>query len=375
MTNISLCAKVKATLFIKIKRDKSMSNKTGKIDVKKITENILLSLSKKQRDILTKRFGLSDGKRKTLEEIGRGYNITRERVRQIENDAKAAFLKSKEIKNLDSFFDALVSHIEEHGGLRVEHHFLNSDLDMFFSKKAAKKDAEALMYFLLNIGNKFIKTPENPDFHGVWSTKKSVVQITKKSLESLIKKIEAHKNTITKKELLDWLSQIVSDGATQKTLESYLVMSKNISSNVYEDYGIKHWSEISTKGVRDKAYLVLKKHKKPMHFRFVVDKINEKFNDKKKAHPQTVHNELIKDKKFILVGRGTYALSEWGYKSGTVSDVLKRVLKDSKKPMKKQEILNAVLKERDVKENTVMLNLQNNDIFEKIEDGRYIYKA
>ena len=352
-----------------------MHNKLGKIDVKKITEAILASLSEKQRDILIKRFGLSDGKRRTLEEIGRGYGITRERVRQIENDAKAAFLKSKDIKKLNPFFDALVSHIEELGGLRVEHHFLNSDLDLFFPKKVSKRDAEALMFFLLNIGNKFIKTPENSDFHSVWSTKKSTVQITKKTLESLIKKIEAHKDTITKKELLDWLSQIVSDGATKKTLESYIVMSKNISSNVYGDYGIKHWSEISTKGVRDKAYLVLKKHKKPMHFRFVVDKINEKFNDKKKAHPQTVHNELIKDKKFILVGRGTYALADWGYKSGTVSDVLKRILKDSKEPMKKQEILNAVLKERDVKENTVMLNLQNNDIFEKIEDGRYIYRA
>jgi len=352
-----------------------MTNKLKKTDIKKTTNELLASLSEKQRDVLVKRFGLKDGKRRTLEEIGRGYSITRERVRQIENDAKAAFLKSKDVSKLDPFFEALSSHIDEKGGLRAEHHLLSSDLKEFFGKTTSEKEAASLMYFLLNIGEQFLKTPETPTFHNVWSTKKSTVQITKKSLEALVRKLENHKDTITKSELVSWLSEFVSSTEDKKALESYLSVSKDISSNAYEDYGLKHWPEISTKGVRDKAYLVLKKHQKPMHFRFVVDQINDKFKPTKKAHPQTVHNELIKDNKFILVGRGTYALSEWGYKPGTVSDVLKRILKDSKKPLSKPEILKAVLKERDVKENTIMLNLQNSDKFEKMGDGKYFYRA
>ncbi len=351
-----------------------MTAKVKKIDVNKITKQIIDSLTERQRSVLIKRFGLSDGRRRTLEEIGKGYGITRERVRQIENDAKSAFLKSENFKKLEPFFEALKIHIEEHGGVRPEHHLLSSDLGKFFSKNTKEKEAEALMYFLLNVDPRFVKTPESSIFHGVWSVKKSKVQMVKKSIEALVKRLESHKNTVTKEDLINWLSGFVDNG-DKKAFESYLSSSKIIAKNVYGDYGLKHWPEISTKGVRDKAYLVLKKHGKPMHFKLVVNKINEKFDGPKKAHPQTVHNELIKDDKFVLVGRGTYALSEWGFKCGTVLDVLHRILKDSKKPMTKEEIVNAVLKERDVKENTVILNLQNSDKFEKIEDGRYIYKA
>jgi len=352
-----------------------MSDTIKKINVKKIVIELISGLPERQQEVLIKRFGLKDGKRRTLEDIGKGYSITRERVRQIENDAKATLLKSKKMKDLDPFFNILEDHIDKNGGMRAEHHLLSSDLKDFFPKSISEKEAESLMYFLLNIGGQFIKVPEAPDFHGIWSTDKSVVKITKSSLDSLIKKLEGHSETISKEDLLLWLSDFVSDRKSKEALESYLATSKKISSNVYGDYGLKHWPEISTKGVRDKAYLVLKKHGKPMHFKYVVEHINDKFDLKKKAHPQTVHNELIKDDKFVLVGRGTYALSEWGYKPGTVSDVLKRIMKDSKRPMNKDELIKAVFEERDVKENTVMLNLQNRENFEKIEDGRYVFRA
>ncbi len=346
------------------------------LDIIKTTNNLISKLSKKQQDVLKKRFGLSDGRKRTLEEIGREYGITRERVRQIENDAKKALLKQEEFSFLSPLYDEIEMFIEQKGGFIVEHHILGSDLSRFFGKNTKEKKAETYMYFLLSVNPKFIKHPETPDFHSVWTTKKSTVQLVKKSLEALIKKMESKKNTVSKDELISLLSEYVSHIKDPNALESYICASKSIGSNVYGDYGLKHWPEISTKGVRDKAYLVLKKHGKPMHFRFVVDKINEKFSQNgKKAHPQTVHNELIKDKKFVLVGRGTYALAEWGYKPGTVSDVIKRVLQESGEPMHKEEIIKAVMKERDVKENTVLLNLQNNQNFEKIEDGRYIYKA
>ena len=112
-----------------------------------------------------------------------------------------------------------------------------------------------------------------------------------------------------------------------------------------------------------------------MHFREIVNHINKTFELKRSAHPQTVHNELIKNDRFVLVGRGTYALSDWGYQPGRVSDVLVRVLKDAGKPLTKEEIINAVLKERNVKQNTIMLNLQNRQYFEKMDDGRYGYKT
>jgi len=350
-------------------------SKDKKIDIKKITQGIIASLSERQRDVLVKRFGLLDGKRKTLEEIGQGYGITRERVRQIENDARAAFLKQEAVKKLDPFFKALESHIDSLGGLRTERQLLEEDVDLFFPKSLDKKEASAFMYFLLNMGSQFDKVAESDNFNTIWTTRTSRVKVVQKALESLVKKLKDHKDTVSKETLIEWLSSYLPEKNEVKVLGSFVSASKDIDMNVYGDHGLKHWPEIATKGVRDKAYIILKKHGKPLHFRFVVDKINEKFKSNKKAHPQTVHNELIKDNKFILVGRGTYALSEWGYKPGTVSDVLARILKDNKSPMKKEEIVEAVLKERDVKENTIMLNLQNNNNFEKMNDGRYVFKA
>ncbi len=76
----------------------------------------------------------------------------------------------------------------------------------------------------------------------------------------------------------------------------------------------------TTKGMRDYAFLVIRKHGSPIHFREVARQINLVF--KKKAHTATTHNELIKDPRFVLVGRGLYALKEWGYMSGVVKDVI-----------------------------------------------------
>jgi hypothetical protein len=90
----------------------------------------------------------------------------------------------------------------------------------------------------------------------------------------------------------------------------------------------------------------------------------------KRAHEATTHNELIKDDRFVLVGRGLYALAEWGYVSGVVRDVIRKVL-NKYGPMTREEIFNKVMKERYVKENTVLVNLQNSTYFKKDADGKY----
>jgi DNA-directed RNA polymerase delta subunit len=122
--------------------------------------------------------------------------------------------------------------------------------------------------------------------------------------------------------------------------------------------------------------LVFKKHGKPLHFTKVAELI-DKFNynlPNKKTYSQTVHNELIKDSRFVLVGRGIYALKEWGYERGYVKDVIFQVLKSAQKPLDKEEILEKVLKQRIVKENTVLLNLSNKNYFLRTSKGNYTIK-
>src|SRR3989338_1141635 len=120
--------------------------------------------------------------------------------------------------------------------------------------------------------------------------------------------------------------------------------------------------------MRDYAFLVIRKHGSPIHFKEVAKAITQYFN--KKAHVATTHNELIKGPRFVLVGRGLYALSEWGYMSGVVKDVIKKIL-EKEGPLMKDEIIKKVLKERYVKENTIMVNLQNPKFFKKSNDGKY----
>jgi DNA-directed RNA polymerase delta subunit len=105
-----------------------------------------------------------------------------------------------------------------------------------------------------------------------------------------------------------------------------------------------------------------------MHFREVAEQIESLFG--KSAHIATCHNELIKDNRFVLVGRGLYALTEWGYTAGVVKDVLQEIIKKHG-PLTREEIIDKVRKERYVKDNTIIVNLQDTNIFKKLPTGAY----
>ena len=162
----------------------------------------------------------------------------------------------------------------------------------------------------------------------------------------------------------------------EKTVTSFLEISKKIEFNKEGKLGLVDWPEIRPRGVKDKAFLVFKKHQKPLHFRKITELIDqlEYNNENQKAHAQTVHNELIKDSRFVLVGRGTYALAEWGYVPGTIKDVIVRLLKEKQSSMHQDEIVKAVLAQRLVAKNTVMINLNNKNSFQKTLDGKYALK-
>ena len=151
-------------------------------------------------------------------------------------------------------------------------------------------------------------------------------------------------------------------------MKRWLSISKSIGKNPLGEWGKMSSSNVKARGIRDYAFLVIRKHGSPIHFREVAGAIEKMFG--KKAHVATTHNELIKDKRFVLVGRGLYALSEWGYVPGVVKDVIRHVI-EKNGPLKKNEVIDKVLKERYVKENTILVNLQNPKYFKRDKEGRY----
>jgi hypothetical protein len=169
---------------------------------------------------------------------------------------------------------------------------------------------------------------------------------------------------------LKHLEDINDNFRNDEVLKRWLSLSKTIGKNPLGEWGVSHSSNIKAKGMRDYAYLVIRKHGSPIHFREVAKNIEKIFD--KKAHVATTHNELIKDPRFVLVGRGLYALSEWGYMSGVVKDVIRKVL-EKNGPLTKKEVIDKVMKERYVKENTILVNLQNPKFFKKDKEGRYSF--
>ena len=151
-----------------------------------------------------------------------------------------------------------------------------------------------------------------------------------------------------------------------------MAVSKDIKQNVFGRWGLATWSDIKPRGTREKAYLVLKTGGKPLHFREIAKLIDEHglHQKKRQSHPQTVHNELIKDERFVLVGRGLYALTEWGYTAGVVKDVLREILQNEG-PLSREELIDKVRKERYVKDNTIVVNLQDGNLFKRLGNGTY----
>jgi hypothetical protein len=152
-------------------------------------------------------------------------------------------------------------------------------------------------------------------------------------------------------------------------LKRWLSMSKLIDRNPLGEWGHATSPNVHAKGIRDYAYLAVKRHGSPMHFKEVAESIKNLFG--KKAHVATTHNELIKDQRFVLVGRGLYALSEWGYSAGVVKDVLRQIL-STHGPLTRDEIIDKVRKERYVKDNTIVVNLQDTALFKRLPDGHYM---
>lgn len=330
---------------------------------KQITRRLLAAIPERARDVLTKRFGLGDHKTFTLDAIGKEYGVTRERVRQIESFALAAIKKSDTFQKEQEAFAELEEFVRAMGGIVAEEDILDA-----VSSDASIKNH---INFFLVLGDSFIKAREDEHFKDRWH----VDPVVAKQVEDSLKKLYASmsdEDLIAEPDLvsrfLDNLKGIADHYKDEEIARRWLNISKKIGRNPLGEWGVADSPSVRARGMRDYAFLVIRRHGNPMHFTEVATQIQKLFG--KAAHTATCHNELIKDPRFVLVGRGLYALHDWGYTSGVVRDVINEVLKKYG-PMTKDEIIDKVLKERYVKPNTVIVNLQSGKYFKKDKNGKY----
>ena len=67
----------------------SQEDRLFRKEIRRLVRHALILLDERERHIILNRFGLNGGGELTLEEIGRSLNLSRERVRQLEREAKA----------------------------------------------------------------------------------------------------------------------------------------------------------------------------------------------------------------------------------------------------------------------------------------------
>jgi hypothetical protein len=323
------------------------------------------------QEVLGRRFGLTSGKPETLEAIGATYGITRERVRQIEAHALSLLQKPEAKKLLAPFVKKARSYFERVGGLKQRDIALRELGRSWGRGRPERERAE----FLLEASRSFLYQPETVLRHAFWALDLGAVKRSGDLIKAAVSLLKETRALIPQAELAEFLLRarrraFANQNPGPEALKAYLETSKLIGQNPFGHYGLAEWSEVNPRGVRDYAYLVFAAVKRPLHFRELAREMNARLKTDHPAHEQTVHNELIKDPRFVLVGRGIYALKDWGYETGTVREVLAGILRAGA-PLTREQIMEKIKAQRLVKENTIFLNLQNRKYFMRLADGRY----
>ncbi|MFH1171552.1 MAG: sigma factor-like helix-turn-helix DNA-binding protein [bacterium] len=359
--------------------DKVLSSKqTADIENFNPTETLsalFRHVSSKEEEVIRRRFGLNGQKPETLEEIGKRYSVTRERIRQIENAAVKKILSLKEFPGIIALAEDLLRQIlEAHGGVMTEQNLLDQ---LFRPSGTSEAEKRIVLFFLRELlCDTFDPLDVETGLRAGWKLKPAALSIVHETIDQIVGVIRKVGTPMLLDGLIEQLRQLPyfqqhTDRLSEDVILSSIDLSPDIAKNPYGEYGLSAWGTIVPKRMNDKIYLILKKNGKPMHFNEITAMINKMGFDHRQAYPPTVHNELILNTEYVLVGRGIYALREWGYKPGVVADVMVEILKNAGEPLSRDDLVNKVLEQRIVKKNTVYLALADRKKFEKLPDGRY----
>lgn len=319
----------------------------------------------REREIIARRFGLN-GATETLEQIGEHLGITRERVRQLE---KAILIRLKiaaedgKITDLPTIEKTAIRVLSENGQILP----IDKITSLLLGEESMPQDV-LLVAFVAEVSSKLILISENDAYRqSVGAANFADLKTFRQYIDSIVKLVKENKQPMLFDELdqklnFDHPSQVLSLANTSKKL-----------ANLNDLWGMASWPSVNPKNIKDKIYVVLRQSTEPMHFSAIAKAIADSNFKRKNVTEQAIHNELIKDKRFVLIGRGIYALSEWGYSKGTVADIIATVIKENGEPMYRDDIVKQVLRRRKVKETTVLLNLQARPEFKRVAKATYDY--
>jgi len=332
--------------------------------LEKAVNDVLSTIEQdREREIITRRFGLFDRK-ETLEQIGELLGITRERVRQLEKAILIRLKIAAEDNKIPSVRDterSMIRHLSENGRIARVH-----DLTDKIIEGDTTQTHRSHVGFIAELSPNLTVVNENDHYHHAVGIKEhGDEKKIKKNVDELVKAIKTHGEPISTEDLHGKL-----DYEHPSHINALASVSKHLAT-LSETWGLTKWPTVNPKNIRDKIYVILAENGEPLHFSDIAKAIKGSDFKRKDVTTQAIHNELIKDKRFVLIGRGIYALDTWGYSKGTVSDIITKVLKKNGEPMHRDDIVRAVLKSRQVKETTILLNLQSKPQFKRVSKATY----
>ena len=336
---------------------------TTQLQTEKLVNEVLSTIDReREREIVARRFGLFDRK-ETLEQIGEMLGITRERVRQLEKSVVTKLRTASEQGTLPHIaeFQAQVLEILNDSGEVSRVSQLTAKLT-----DEANREEQARVAFLSQLSPELAVVQEDDNYYYSVSIKS---EYDEKALKAKVASLIESIKKIGEPKSIEDIAKAASIADSKQA--AALASTSKALATLNGRWGLVKWPMVNPKNIRDKIYVILKENGKQMHFNEISAAIKDSDFKRKDVTTQAIHNELIKDKRFVLIGRGIYALKEWGYEKGTVADVIADVLRDAGEPLHRDEIVKRVLQSRFVKETTILLNLQGKPQFKRVAKATY----
>lgn len=336
-----------------------MSTEYEVVNTESVVQDILNSIEReREREIIARRFGLFDRK-ETLEQVGELLGITRERVRQLEKAVVTKLRQSGATLPGVATVEKLFTEQLEATGKTARVTALSASL----TAENTRTD-QSRIAFLTELCPNIAVINEDDNYFQSAAIDRDVAEV-KKEIEKVFESIKKAGEPIEAKEVAKLT------GFNDQDYVTALAGTSKKLATLNGRWGLVKWPTVNPKNIRDKIYVILSENGKHMHFNEIAESIKASDFKRKDVTTQAIHNELIKDKRFVLIGRGIYALKEWGYSKGTVADIISDVLRDAQEPLHRDEIVKRVLKSRFVKETTILLNLQSKPQFKRVAKATY----
>lgn len=338
-------------------------NQNAEILEKAIDGSLKVIEQDREKEIISRRFGLA-GSRETLEQIGEMLSITRERVRQLEKAILIHLQVSAEENQISELAPAekiLIRNLTEMGRVAK----LDALADKVYGRTATALE-RAGINFIATFSKGLTVIEESDSYNAaIGIAEYGDALAIRNRVDEIVGIIRKNKEPMT----LDQLDNLLNYEHPDH-IKAVASISK-LLANLNGVWGLSKWPSVNPRNIRDKIFVILEAHKEPMHFSEIAKEIRESNFKRKNVTVQAIHNELIKDSRFVLIGRGIYALSSWGYKKGTISEIITGILEKAEQPLTREEIVKQVLRVRKVKETTILLNLQNKKLFKKVDRNSY----